>query len=688
MKRFSYIIATILSLVIVGMTVYSCRKTEPLIPEPEPQDVLTIVSPGDKVVIMSEGETISVRLKTNCNWAASTDADWLSLSRVSGTASLSEFDITVKPNRGEDRREASVTLKAGSKTAEIAITQLPHVDVPTDLKVTESYELGYEGETIRIEFSTNKEWLVVATEPWIIVSPSSGTDKETFFDLTVGENPSVEPRSGYLTVTASDKSAVVSVTQAGNPNAESHIDIDGSLSFGYEGGPLTVDFTTNKDWTVSTEADWLTLDPVSGTPESASFKVIASGNGEATKRTAEIVVAAGEKTVKVSVEQDAAPADGGLRVEGNGNVSWEKSSVTVNVKSSTDWHVYTVEPEDGIYWSHTVGEEWPYEHGVDHKASDTSFEISYGNNWEYQSRTMTYIITAGDKTAYFVLCQEAYPVTELSVTDRDVVFGPKADSFTLNFESSYAWTASANVPWITLSATEGVPETGESSSHPDGCHFDISVPDYDRGVKRVGTVTISSGGKTVNVTVTQMGVEVVEFEDALFKDYCISRYDSNHDGELDTEEAQAITEIDVSWTDVASLKGVQSMPNLTRLSAVGSKLQSLDISNSFSITRVYVYDCELSGVVNLSNCSHLEWIDIENTKISGIVFKNNRAFQGFNADNCCLTGVLDMTEASDYIDDWAVTVLENPNLEEIIVKDERCVKHIRCEEGVKVTVRH
>lgn len=686
MKRFLFIIATILSLVIVGMTVYSCQKTEPLIPEPEPQDVLTIVSPGDKVVIMSEGETISVKLKTNCNWTASTDADWLSLSRVSGTTSLSEFDITVRPNRGEDRREASVTLKAGSKTVEIAITQLPHVDVPTDLKVTESYELGYEGETIRIEFSTNKEWLVVATEPWIVVSPSSGTDKETFFDLTVGENPGVEPRSGYLTVTASDKSAVVSVTQAGNPNAESHIDIDGSLSFGYEGGPLTVDFTTNKDWTVSTEADWLTLDPVSGTPESASFKVIASGNGEATKRTAEIVVAAGEKTVKVSVEQDAAPADGGLRVEGNGNVSWEDSSITVNVKSSTDWHVQMVKPvEGGIYWSHIVGDEWPYDHGVDHKASDTSFEITYGDNSEYQSRTMTYIITAGDKTAYFVLCQGAYPVTELSVTDRDVVFGPKADSFTLNFKSSYAWTASANVPWITLSATEGVPETGEHSTHPDGCHFDISVPDYDRGVKRVGTVTISSGGKTVNVTVTQMGVEVVEFEDALFKEYCL-QYDTNHDGELDTKEAQAITDIDISLMPVTSVKGMESMPNLKAVEARYCKLKYIDFTKLYAIERFNFNDNEVTGVLDFSNCPHLTGIAADNNRVTGLIFKDNRLFEGFELANNCLSGVLDLTETSD--DAYFFGLCGNPDLKEVIVKDEKFIKAVHCDEGVKITVRH
>lgn len=686
MKRFLFIIATILSLVIVGMTVYSCQKTEPLIPEPKPQDVLTIVSPGDKVVVASEGETISVKLKTNCNWAASTDADWLSLSRVSGTASLSEFDITVRPNRDEESREASVTLKAGSKTAKITITQLPHVDIPTDLKVTESYELGYEGETIRIEFSTNKEWMVVTTEPWIVVSPSSGTDKEAFFDLTVDENPGVEPRSGYLTVTASDKSAVVSVTQAGNPNAESHIDIDGSLSFGYEGGPLTVDFTTNKDWTVSTEADWLTLDPVSGTPESASFKVIASGNGEAVKRTAEIVVAAGEKTVRVSVEQDAAPADGGLRVEGNGNVSWKKSSVTVNVKSGTDWHVYTVEPEDGTYWSHTVGDEWPYEHGVDYKASDTSFEISYGNNWEYQSRTMTYIITAGDKTAYFVLCQEAYPVTELSVTDRDVVFGPKAGSFTLNFKSSYAWTANANVPWITLSATEGVPETGEDSSHPDGCHFDISVPDYDRGVKRVGTVMISSGGKTVNVTVTQMGVEVVEFEDALFKEYCL-QYDTNHDGELDTKEAQAITEIRVSRTDVASLKGVEYMTNLRRLYAENCKLKRLEITRTLPLLEaIFITDSEVAGVVDLGNCPRLGGISAGNNRITNVIFRNNWYLYGAELENNCLTGVLDVTETGD--DAYYFGVEGNPDLKEVIVKDEKFIEAVHCNEGVKVTVRH
>ena len=68
------------------------------------------------------------------------------------------------------------------------------------------------------------------------------------------------------------------------------------------------DVTSNKDWTATADADWVTLDPASGaaSDQAVTVKVTAADNAETTARTATVTVTTGELTKTVSVTQAAA----------------------------------------------------------------------------------------------------------------------------------------------------------------------------------------------------------------------------------------------------------------------------------------------------------------------------------------------------------------------------------------------
>lgn len=68
------------------------------------------------------------------------------------------------------------------------------------------------------------------------------------------------------------------------------------------------DVTSNKDWTATADADWVTLDPASGaaSDQAVTVKVTAADNAETTTRTATVTVTTGELTKTVSVTQAAA----------------------------------------------------------------------------------------------------------------------------------------------------------------------------------------------------------------------------------------------------------------------------------------------------------------------------------------------------------------------------------------------
>ena len=86
--------------------------------------------------------------------------------------------------------------------------------------------------------------------------------------------------------------------------AELELDTE-SLSFTKDGGSSTVSVTSNTDWTVSDDADWLTVSAQSG-KGNGSVTVTAAANTTYEARTATITVTVGTITKNISVTQDAA----------------------------------------------------------------------------------------------------------------------------------------------------------------------------------------------------------------------------------------------------------------------------------------------------------------------------------------------------------------------------------------------
>lgn len=86
--------------------------------------------------------------------------------------------------------------------------------------------------------------------------------------------------------------------------AELELDTE-SLSFTKDGGSSTVSVTSNTDWTVSDDADWLTISAQSG-KGNGSVTVTAAANTTYEARTATITVTVGTITKNISVTQDAA----------------------------------------------------------------------------------------------------------------------------------------------------------------------------------------------------------------------------------------------------------------------------------------------------------------------------------------------------------------------------------------------
>lgn len=87
------------------------------------------------------------------------------------------------------------------------------------------------------------------------------------------------------------------------------LDVDKSaVSLAATAGEASFNVTSNKDWTASADADWVSLQPASGkgSDKAVSVKVTADDNASEEPRTAKITVKAGDLTKTVSVSQTGA----------------------------------------------------------------------------------------------------------------------------------------------------------------------------------------------------------------------------------------------------------------------------------------------------------------------------------------------------------------------------------------------
>jgi len=85
-------------------------------------------------------------------------------------------------------------------------------------------------------------------------------------------------------------------------------------------------------------------------------------------------------------------------------------------------------------------------------------------------------------------------VDELGVSLTEIHFTSDKDASLIVVRTKNKWTASASATWVKLSATSGDGNTGF-----------LVAADANPGTQRTATLTISAGGKTAQLPVTQEG---------------------------------------------------------------------------------------------------------------------------------------------------------------------------------------
>ena len=363
----------------------------------------------------------------------------------------------------------------------------PEIKFTEDI-VTSGISVESAEQSITLSFSTNVAWSATVSADWLTISPSSGEAGKNSVRVEVEENRTGQPRSATITISDKESMQKVSVTVRQEALKASLTVSPESLEFSANKGEEMLNVTSNTDWVITKDAEWITLDSDKG----KGLATIAAGvteNTSLTSRTGSITVSTSDGSVKktVSVRQSGAAVVFTIdRNEFSVAAAGESFSVKVThnigykINSQPDWVKQTDKVPSGNTDTYTFNAE-----------ANTSTEAREG-----------VIVFCNDNNECVpVTVKQAGANATLSVSPAELTFTAKSESKTFSIASNTAWTATSSAPWAKINAASG----------SGNAQVVVSAEENTAITQRSATVTIKTadGKATATVKVTQSAANVI-----------------------------------------------------------------------------------------------------------------------------------------------------------------------------------
>ena len=226
-------------------------------------------------------------------------AEWLSVKPASSALSSLSADVTITavPNDTYESRSATLTLKGEGiqNVWTIVVTQGMKSKFYVQ-PITQEFEGGESSLPFTIE--TNLAWEVRSADAWLTFDKTSGvgTGAIETITATAAANPGIE-RTTTVTVTAGTETETFTVRQGGMTLEFITTELE---MIHYAGGEALLDVEASVDWTVTSSAEWLTVEKVD-----SQVKATATANSAFAPRTAVVTISGFGITAEFEVTQDS-----------------------------------------------------------------------------------------------------------------------------------------------------------------------------------------------------------------------------------------------------------------------------------------------------------------------------------------------------------------------------------------------
>ena len=334
-------------------------------------------------------------------------------------------------------------------------------------------EVGFEEGDYSISVTSTCSWKASSDNDWIVIESKTGiagTEELIFRVLTQTEE---KERKGTIVIKNTDFNLIVELYIVQKP-FEPKITIDSkSLNFAAQGGEQTVNITANFDYTVSTEASWISYSRVDN-----GLKIRATANTDTEKRTADIVISKENSDISevININQNAEEAKPQIELSKQIiDVDFDEGSYSISVTSPYSWDA--VSKNDWIIVETTTG-----------IAGTEELQFRVLGQTEEKERKGTIVV----KNTDYNLVAELY-VVQKSFTPS-IVIEPEALSFTVEggeqdiaVTANFEYEISTSADWVSYKKTEK--------------GLTIIVPNNKEVEERSAVVTISSEKYKISKTI-------------------------------------------------------------------------------------------------------------------------------------------------------------------------------------------
>ena len=269
-------------------------------------------------------------------------------------------------------------------------------------------------------------------------------------------------------------------------------------------------------------------------------------------------------------------------------------------------------------WTVNTEAEWLELESIEKKVDGLAFvsvKVTAVVNELARERIATITVTGNGKSATVSVTQESGE-GQLETLPETLLFPFSEESKTVEVTANCLWLVIFEAEWLTVTPNEGI---------DDGV-LTITATQNESPDERTATVTVSGGGKTSSIVVTQAGrvYDVYQMmDDPNFIKYCKEQdFDKDGNDILTPEEAAAVTEIKVDNMNITSLAGIEYFVGLQKLYCNKNKLTELDLRANSALQELYCHD-NLINALDISANNELKDLITYKNQITELDLSNN-----------------------------------------------------------------
>lgn len=494
----------------VTITSGSVKKT--LTVTQKQKDALILTS--NKVELEAEGGDFSIELQANVEVTYEIESGaqtWLTPVARSRGLTSSVLAFHAEANEEAEARQAVIKLAGGNGlTEEVTVYQIG--TGPALVLSQSEYIVSSAGETIQVELRSNTAYEIeMPGVDWLRKNSSRSLSTYTHYFI-VDPNETYDARSAVIRFIDRENGIeqTVTVTQM---QRDAIVVAQNVYQIGVEGGALNFAVQANVDFTVSTNADWITQVEARGLTERMLCFEVTPNEGEE-MREAVITLESGSVKQTIKVQQfgkmEEPFIDLSLQEYKVGNAG---GTFQIDVRTNIEYQVI-IPDESWII-------ETAYD-GITH-----FFEVLLNDTYDARTAEIRFVNTEKGIEKTVTVTQEA--LYDILIEQSSYEIGAEGGVLDLPLQANMDFEVKTSEKWITQVNARGLTE--------QVLHF--NVEENLQSNERTAVITISSPNVTHEIQVIQRGKEDP------FLQLSLQEYQANSTGGVFSINVQANIEYQV-----------------------------------------------------------------------------------------------------------------------------------------------